>query len=766
MNPLYGLYGYPPNMLPNAANTPNRNQQQQMPLRGNFPQNQYGSPFGNDALTNYNMIQQYGSLLPHQGAVPNIPNVASLQGLAPVPQTPPSLLQQVPQGLQPSTNFPIPPNPIELAAQPLALTTTSHSMSSQQQVLKTWSSAFNNAPVEKGPPVNVVITSSDPLPAHNTAPTVVQSPLSVTIPPQHIKNSNVAATTPSKANPTIMAALRDASVKPASSSTPTVAPSLAQQQVIFGSGNTSTPKSTINEKANVDASKPNPFASFSFGSSPATANTSAADKTKPEAKPETNSSFSNIFGGIGKAAAIASAAQAAPAVSATFAPQTAKVTEESAANTSKEDDDDYVPTAHFEPVIALPDLVEVKTGEEGESILFEHRAKLLRFVRESKEWKERGIGSMKVLVNKDDKNKVRLLMRREKVLKLCCNQLLAKDTTFKKLPNSEVALSWYGQDYSENELQIELLAIRFKTADICKQFHDAILKAQAEMSDTTAAAVKPVAEKPTPTTQKAEKAPVVKADKPAGQGFGDQFKPKTGSWTCEGCYLTNDGSHTQCPACNTPKDKDAVDTKATTVAAAPTSKFTFGSQPSTGGFQFGTLNAAATKTAAPTATPPTATVAASTTPTVGFGDKFKPKAGSWSCKACYTSNKSENLHCLACEAPKDDTVPAKEPTNVFGSSGMSNYNLNLIHISLQKYFNNFLISFSQLPLRNFCSENNPMDRQVSLLVVRNQVASPLAICPLPLQLQPQHNRLIYRKSSLKNSDLYSSPSRQAKPRVH
>ena len=52
----------------------------------------------------------------------------------------------------------------------------------------------------------------------------------------------------------------------------------------------------------------------------------------------------------------------------------------------------------------------------------------------------------------------------------------------------------------------------------------------------------------------------------------------------------------------------------------------------------------------------------------GFGDQFKPKAGSWSCKACYTSNTADALHCACCEEPKDDTVPKKEKANIFGSS--------------------------------------------------------------------------------------------------
>lgn len=39
--------------------------------------------------------------------------------------------------------------------------------------------------------------------------------------------------------------------------------------------------------------------------------------------------------------------------------------------------------------------VDIKTGEEDEEVLYSHRAKLYRFV--DKEWKERGIGDVKIL---------------------------------------------------------------------------------------------------------------------------------------------------------------------------------------------------------------------------------------------------------------------------------------------------------------------------------------------------------------------------------
>ena len=59
------------------------------------------------------------------------------------------------------------------------------------------------------------------------------------------------------------------------------------------------------------------------------------------------------------------------------------------------DEGDHI---HFEPIIPLPEKVEVKTGEEDEEATFCHRAKLLRLT--DGEWKERGVGDVKVLKHK------------------------------------------------------------------------------------------------------------------------------------------------------------------------------------------------------------------------------------------------------------------------------------------------------------------------------------------------------------------------------
>ena len=90
---------------------------------------------------------------------------------------------------------------------------------------------------------------------------------------------------------------------------------------------------------------------------------------------------------------------------------------------------------HFEPVHKLENQVETSTGEEGEDQLFKMRAKLFRFERENKEWKERGTGDLRLLKHKHS-GKVRLIMRRDKTLKVCANHLgatTARELTWKAI---------------------------------------------------------------------------------------------------------------------------------------------------------------------------------------------------------------------------------------------------------------------------------------------------------------------------------------------
>ena len=53
-------------------------------------------------------------------------------------------------------------------------------------------------------------------------------------------------------------------------------------------------------------------------------------------------------------------------------------------------------------------------------MVFYRRAKLFRFDKTAGEWKERGRGELKMLQHKTT-GKIRIVMRRDKTLKICAN---------------------------------------------------------------------------------------------------------------------------------------------------------------------------------------------------------------------------------------------------------------------------------------------------------------------------------------------------------
>ncbi|OJJ50960.1 hypothetical protein ASPZODRAFT_138085 [Penicilliopsis zonata CBS 506.65] len=136
------------------------------------------------------------------------------------------------------------------------------------------------------------------------------------------------------------------------------------------------------------------------------------------------------------------------------------------------------PEVHFEPVIHLTEKVETKTNEELEEQTFKMRAKLFRFDRDSKEWKERGTGDVRLLKHKENQ-KTRLVMRRDKTLKVCANHYIVPD--MKLAPNVGSDRSWVwnaAADVSEGEPEASTLAIRFANSENANLFKEAFEKAQ------------------------------------------------------------------------------------------------------------------------------------------------------------------------------------------------------------------------------------------------------------------------------------------------
>jgi E3 SUMO-protein ligase RanBP2 len=277
-------------------------------------------------------------------------------------------------------------------------------------------------------------------------------------------------------------------------------------------------------------------------------------------------------------------------------------------------DEEYEPDVVFQPVVPLPELIEVKTGEEEEDSLFSERCKLFRFAAETKEWKERGVGDFKILKNRQS-GRVRFLMRRDQVLKICCNHYLLPGMEITPLQTSDRAWTWSAADYAEGEVKNELFALKFKTAEMAGNWKSVVDQCQKEL-----AAMPPSPKKSDETTSatgtKVEE--IAAMTKTAATGGSTttlaQFAAaqKAGSWECASCLTRNDNAKIQCLACEGPKPGCEEEVKKLKEAAKPAvpimtlgagGGFKFGNgsgavaaAPAAGGFVFGGTTAAATTT--------------------------------------------------------------------------------------------------------------------------------------------------------------------------
>jgi len=145
--------------------------------------------------------------------------------------------------------------------------------------------------------------------------------------------------------------------------------------------------------------------------------------------------------------------------------------------------EEETPNTEFTPVIKLTP-IKVETLEEDEDVLYKQRVKLFRH---DKEWKERGIGEIKFLKHKITK-KIRILMRREKTLKICLNHYLFTQMKLVEMPRSDKAWTWTcPSDFSEEIPRAENFAVRFSTSEMAKEFKTKFEQYQQENTtlDTT-----------------------------------------------------------------------------------------------------------------------------------------------------------------------------------------------------------------------------------------------------------------------------------------
>ncbi|XP_072571698.1 E3 SUMO-protein ligase RanBP2 isoform X2 [Paramormyrops kingsleyae] len=361
-------------------------------------------------------------------------------------------------------------------------------------------------------------------------------------------------------------------------------------------------------------------------------------------------------------------------------------------STRVEEDEDG---PHFEPIIPLPDKVDVKTGEEEEEEIFCSRAKLFRFESDSKEWKERGIGSVKILRHKTS-SKVRLLMRRDQVLKICANHYITEDMELKLNAGSDRSWVWHAVDYADEIPKPEQLAIRFKTVEEAAlfkgKFDQARMSTGQDQKQMKSADVKgfvapipalgaftfqfgehfqktsgsnsaslgfgsfpqiptsfkfgtstesatadnlQITKKLSPKISSEDTAATVKpVSSSSSIGFGAQFTKKPGQWDCDTCSIMNEATATSCIACQAPNPnrKSLVDS---TSAVKP----------------------------------------ASSSSSSGFGAQFTKKPGQWDCDTCSIMNEATATSCIACQAPNPnrkslvDSTSAVKPASSLSSSG-------------------------------------------------------------------------------------------------
>ncbi|XP_056279589.1 E3 SUMO-protein ligase RanBP2 isoform X2 [Pseudoliparis swirei] len=309
-------------------------------------------------------------------------------------------------------------------------------------------------------------------------------------------------------------------------------------------------------------------------------------------------------------------------------------------STHVEEDEDG---PHFEPIVPLPDKVDVKTGEEEEEEMFCNRAKLYRFDTDTKEWKERGIGNVKILKH-SARGKVRLLMRREQVLKICANHYINADMLLKPNAGSDKSWVWNAIDYADEEPKPEQLAIRFKTTDEALLFKE---KFEEALTIVLKSARNPKQEKREENSK-------------GSKSLAAHFALKDGDWDCTVCCVRNKPTDMQCASCLSANPNSSSKPDIQTGGEAKTSPFTFkfgtdASKPISSGSTltgFGAFGAALPSSFTfGTSTLKPADMVTSAFGS-GFGSQFGKKQAQWKCDVCEVRNEASADNCVSCKALK------------------------------------------------------------------------------------------------------------------
>ena len=97
---------------------------------------------------------------------------------------------------------------------------------------------------------------------------------------------------------------------------------------------------------------------------------------------------------------------------------------------------------------------------------------------DTKQWKERGVGDIKILLHNETKRS-RVVMRRDQIHKLCANHYITADMELKENAGSHRSWVWSVEaDFSDGVAKKELLAVRFKHHEDAVMFRDKFIECQ------------------------------------------------------------------------------------------------------------------------------------------------------------------------------------------------------------------------------------------------------------------------------------------------
>ena len=325
-----------------------------------------------------------------------------------------------------------------------------------------------------------------------------------------------------------------------------------------------------------------------------------------------------------------------------------------------EDNDIYV-----EAIAHVSKLDQLTTGEENDEIIYSNRVKLFRFDSNTKVWKERGVGELKLTRDKT-KNNCRVVMRREQVHKLCANHNIITEMELKPFEKSNKTWAWFTQaDISDGEAKAGQFCARFKTSEMAADFKLCFDKCRAISSSKVTSNDEQTSNPMRVTNLKSK------------------FAIK-GGWNCTTCLVINQSSVQICVACQSPNPNAAASSNTSSStdtsfnsksdSVTRSNLFTFGASSSTpSGFSFGapsnSPSAGFTFAAKPslfTFGGPVSQVKESTlTPKSSFTfgirpehtpvskeNNFEADPNTWECPVCLAKNNGSRDVCRQCISPK------------------------------------------------------------------------------------------------------------------